>query len=508
MSLQSPGASFVEIGVDNSKLVEGLSQSRSFVKEYTDGAQSDVAELANQMSATMGAAAGATGFLVQKGMELGIRALYSVRDTAIECVNAFHEAELAGAKLDAVIAATGNSAGISTAEINALASELQKSTRFEDDVTRSAAAMLATFRDIKGDQFEQTLRLAQDLSETFGTDLKTSVMQLGKALEDPEHGLVALRRAGVVFSAEQEKLIKELAESNHLLEAQKLILSELEAKVGGVAETVGQTGTGAIERMKNSWDDLAESIGEHFAPAVEESAGLLDKLAQKMNKFFEKPHHETTEQLGDAIKNTTIDRLKTKREELLKEAADDGKHWTFSAAFGGAMKVDNVSEKRKAEIAEQVKLIDSQLAKSAFMSFLKPGNGVAATHADIQAALNRPGGKPHKTKPFMQRHTSSWKGLFGAKVPKRPKKVRNRRPFHIGKEQLSDLFGIKKEDTQIKSASFVGIEDVFKRMNESTQRQEELKVAKEAKELQKKSLDALETIANAGMFKLFNLPLG
>ena len=47
----------------------------------------------------------------------------------------------------------------------------------------------------------------------MGTDVKTSAIQLGKALNDPIAGVASLRRVGVQLTDQQTDLIKTLVES-------------------------------------------------------------------------------------------------------------------------------------------------------------------------------------------------------------------------------------------------------------------------------------------------------
>ena len=62
---------------------------------------------------------------------------------------------------------------------------------------QDAAGVMATFRSVTGETFTRAMTLAQDMSAVFGTDLRGSVTQLGKALENPAEGLTALRRIGL-----------------------------------------------------------------------------------------------------------------------------------------------------------------------------------------------------------------------------------------------------------------------------------------------------------------------
>src|SRR5690606_25050127 len=100
--------------------------------------------------------------------------------------------------------ATGGAAGLSSDEIKTLADDLEGLTNFNADVTTSGAAVLATFKEIKGDVFKDALVAAQDMSAVLGTDLQGSVVQIGKALNDPTKGITALGRAGVSFTEQQK----------------------------------------------------------------------------------------------------------------------------------------------------------------------------------------------------------------------------------------------------------------------------------------------------------------
>lgn len=191
-------------------------------------------------------------------------------------VEAAEEQERSINKLGAVLAATGNAAGVSSKQVEELASSLQKTTDFGDETTISAAAILATFKSIKGVQFTETVKAAQDLSTVTGQDLQASMKTLGKALEDPAHGLNALRKAGIVFTEEQREQIKTLAESGQILKAQTKILDAVHQRVGGAAEAASTP----LGRFKNLLGDMAENLGYLLLPSLEvftkEMTSLID----------------------------------------------------------------------------------------------------------------------------------------------------------------------------------------------------------------------------------------
>ena len=139
-------------------------------------------------------------------------------------VKAFDSQQKALAQVEAGIISTGNAAGFTSKELQKMASDLQAKTLFGDEVIlKDATAQLLTFTNIAGTQFERTQIAALNLATRLDGDLKSASIQLGKALNDPIANLSALSRSGIQFSQDQKQLIKSLAETGRLAEAQTII---------------------------------------------------------------------------------------------------------------------------------------------------------------------------------------------------------------------------------------------------------------------------------------------
>jgi hypothetical protein len=213
-------------------------------------------------------------------------AFRSVTSSISGMVSGAIDAQKSGAKLDAVLASTGGAAGVSGEEIRKLASDLQLVTDFEDDATVAAAGVLATFTQVKGDVFKDAIVSAQDLSAVMGQDLQSSVVQIGKALNDPIKGITALSRVGVSFTEQQKQQITQMAKAGDIAGAQAMILRELQTEFGGAAEAMSSPFT----RIGNIVGDIGEGIGAVFLPALEAVAsriadGILP-VAESMSEKF------------------------------------------------------------------------------------------------------------------------------------------------------------------------------------------------------------------------------
>jgi phage-related minor tail protein len=227
--------------------------------------------MAQQMTTSTSKMAGAFGSL--KSQIVGLAAGYLSVQTAIgifrSLAREIMETERATATLNAVLGATGGAAGLSARQVSDLADELERTTLFDDNEIMRAAAVMATFKGITGDTFREAIRGAADLAAIFGGDLSSSAASLGKAFEDPEQGLTALRRAGINFTDEQRDLILALKRTGRDAEAAGIILDELKNRIGGTAEAQ-QTGlVGATNSLADAWGNVQQaflnSAGARFA---------------------------------------------------------------------------------------------------------------------------------------------------------------------------------------------------------------------------------------------------
>jgi hypothetical protein len=214
----------------------------------------------------------------------GVRTVF---DALIGPMKEAQEAALAERKLAQVFKSTANAAGVSKDAIMAYAAERQKLTSFDGDETVNAAAVLGSFTNIKGNLFTDALTSAQDLSAFMGQDLQTSVIQIGKALNDPAKGVSALAKAGIQFSESQKEQIKTLQETGQLSKAQAIILKELQTQFGGQAEAL----VDPIKQAENAWGDFMESVGtianEKLLPLMPKLIAGFERMSGAVEAAFE-----------------------------------------------------------------------------------------------------------------------------------------------------------------------------------------------------------------------------
>lgn len=187
------------------------------------------------------------------------------------------------AQVEAGLQSTGGAVGYTSEQLQKMAADLQGNTLFGDEeILAEATSQLLTFTNIAGEQFARTQEAALDLATRLDGDLKSASIQLGKALNDPVANLSALSRSGIQFSDSQKKVIKDLADSGRLMEAQNIILDELNAQYGGSAEAAAAADSGLIQ-LKNTLGDVAEGFGKIIKEAIRPFLERAKEIAERVN---------------------------------------------------------------------------------------------------------------------------------------------------------------------------------------------------------------------------------
>jgi hypothetical protein len=198
-------------------------------------------------------------------------------------VSAWDKQAQAIAQVEAGLKSTGNMVGFTSQELQKMASELQNNSLFGDEeILQKVTAQMLTFTNVTGDAFSGAQQAVLDLSARLGTDLQSSALMVGKALNDPVQGITAMSRAGVQFSEDQKQLIKSLVETGNRAEAQRIILAELETQYGGSAKAAAEVGAGPMIQLKNSIGDLTEEFGKIITEAL---SPFIDFLKEMVVRF-------------------------------------------------------------------------------------------------------------------------------------------------------------------------------------------------------------------------------
>ncbi|MCP3961299.1 MAG: hypothetical protein GY719_25920 [bacterium] len=205
-------------------------------------------------------------------------ALAAVAAAGAATVGAYATQEAADKRLEAQITATSGALGLNVQQLKAQASALQAATGIGDEYLQTQQAFLISFKNIGPEVFGRTIELAEDMKQVLPAGGE-ALTQLAKALDQlgagSIAGVTALRRSGTILTEAKTAQIKALAETGQALEAQKILLAEVESQYGGVARAMRDTTAGAARALKSELGDLAEVMGGKVAP---QARGLTEDL--------------------------------------------------------------------------------------------------------------------------------------------------------------------------------------------------------------------------------------
>lgn len=166
------------------------------------------------------------------------------------------QSEKEQAQLAAVLRSTGEAAGYTRAQLNAMADAMEATSTISAGEINQAQTTLLAFTGIAGEEFPRALQAAIDMASRTGMSVVSASETIGRALDIPSAGLSALSKQGFRFTEDQKKVAKALEDSGRTAEAQAIILNALEESYGGAAQAARNTFSGAMTAVKNSVNAL------------------------------------------------------------------------------------------------------------------------------------------------------------------------------------------------------------------------------------------------------------
>ena len=164
-----------------------------------------------------------------------------------DSVKASAESETSLKQLTVALAQTGKLTDENVKSFQALATQIQATTAFEDDAVVSSIALIQSLARLDTDGLKRATIAATNLAATFNIDLDTAARLVGKAAEG---NTTAFGKLGIQF---------EKGTTN--AETFSNVLQTLESRFGGSAAAQAQTYSGALTQLANVYGDLKENVG-------------------------------------------------------------------------------------------------------------------------------------------------------------------------------------------------------------------------------------------------------
>jgi hypothetical protein len=164
----------------------------------------------------------------------------------------------------------------------------------DGDLIMAAQAKLATFKELAktagttGGAFDRATQASVDMAAIFGGDASNYAVQLGKALEDPEKGLAALKRTGALTTSQIKAISEEFAATGNRAKAFDQVLKAIETQVGGAANATAS----GMSRIKVSIGQMLEEVGkpmsEVFSQFAADVAAMTPQIVASLSSLAPK----------------------------------------------------------------------------------------------------------------------------------------------------------------------------------------------------------------------------
>jgi|AKVG01.1.fsa_nt_gi hypothetical protein len=234
------------------KLKDSMRQAASSIA-VVDGPLGGVASRFNALGTTLGRVdpklVGVTASLI--GLAAALR-------SGIRNFTVFEQLTF---RLNAALDATGRSSEVSSGKLESFAESLGIETLTSRAEALRTLAQTLTFENIRTQDLERIVSLAQDITAIFGGSLQRNASLLARTLDDPTQSLTRLQRVGVTFTETERDKIKALAESGKLLQAQSLILDKF-ANVQGAAKEEARGLAGATDSLGEAWSNSTSNLAQ------------------------------------------------------------------------------------------------------------------------------------------------------------------------------------------------------------------------------------------------------
>jgi len=279
----------------------------------------------------------------------------------IKAVSAFAEEEKEVNKLSVALKNQGITVSSATKDIQAYASEIQKTTAFSDTAVIQQASLLTSFGLI-GDQMKQASAAARDLSAGMGIDLHTATMIVGKAFQGE---IGTLSRYGL-----------KVQEGKDSTETFSNVLNTLNSRFGGQATGQLATYTGQLDNLKNRFGELTEQLGAQLMPVAQT---WLDWISKAVG-WIEKKTGATQNDLS--VNELAMQQLIAERDEMISQAE------ARAALHDGVVRLSAEEQNRIIMITDQLNVLRASLEEEKRINAAKLADAQAKAKARIDLEKN------------------------------------------------------------------------------------------------------------------------
>lgn len=229
--------------------------------------------------------AGFAAFLIGRQLLNGLKKVTAAAAVQEDAVN----------NLNTALRLTGKYSEATSLSIQDFASELQRTSKYGDEVILENAALIQNLGRLDKEGLKRATKSAVELSSALGIDLATASQLVGRAAQGE---IGTFSRYGI-----------KIQKGATAAETFSNVLKKIETQFSGSAEAQIKTYAGATAQLSNTWGDLLEKLGETVIknPVVLYAIGLLNDVFLKLQQAVS----DNKETMGNFISAVTEIALKS-----------------------------------------------------------------------------------------------------------------------------------------------------------------------------------------------------
>jgi len=203
---------------------------------------------------------------------LAVRKAYKI---VKDLTQAWGVQEIAIIEMNNALKNTGIFTPMLSAELQDLASRLQSTTTFGDELTLSAIGMLQSLGELDEEMLKRAIPAVQDLAASlFKGDMITASSMFAKVVGSSTN---ALSRYGIEIDMTGTKA-----------EKFEELMVKVNAKFGGRSAELADSYTGKTKQLGNAYGDLKEAMGHVMANQMEPAIPLMMEITTQLTDWINK----------------------------------------------------------------------------------------------------------------------------------------------------------------------------------------------------------------------------
>lgn len=256
----------ITIAGDASSLKDALSDTATAVQGLSQGLEASAQGVGSAWDVAFGVGAAE---LFQQALEKlweGAKEIFT--EVVTESIAAASANEDAVNKMNIALADSGNYSAAASADFQAFAESIQKTTTYSENQVLTAGALIEQLTHLDEDGLKQATHGSIELASALGIDLNTAALMVAKGING---NVTAFQRYGITVEAGSDQ-------AENFTNIMKAL-----AQFTGVAEQQAQSYSGSVEQLTHAHEEGQKVLGQVWTQNV----AVIDVMHAVTDLFYE-----------------------------------------------------------------------------------------------------------------------------------------------------------------------------------------------------------------------------